>query len=198
MKALSQVRQSARPADLHRFRAADVRRLAPVLLVLVSLPLFAPGSLRAQGKEQDAGRQEAFAELQQIRRQLAEIRQEALQDEEIAAESGRLQEMMAAAMRKADPRANEKRDRLDDLRTEMREAQEAGNQSKITRLMDEAQELQADLQKAQAEAMQDQRISRSIEKVQKMLEKKMKEINPEVGKLLSREEKLTEELQGKG
>lgn len=139
---------------------------------------------------------EIFVELQKVKQQLQEIQQKALEHPEIQEDRAKFEEDLAAAIEEIDPQADEKRERLAELQTEMQQAQQAGNQGKVSSLMDEAFGIQEALQQVEAQAMSRGTLARSLERLQEKLLKRMKEIEPNVEELMQREVELTAKLQG--
>lgn len=142
-------------------------------------------------QEMDPEMMQQITEIQQIQQRLEPIQQEALQDEELAAQLASLQTRVTAAMQEE---SGEALARMESLQEEMAVAQEAGDEERMQALMMEGQSLQQELQAAQAEVMARPEISEPVEEFEAAQRARMIEIDPEAEELLERFDELVATL----
>lgn len=145
-----------------------------------------PGQPTAE-QQMDPEMMAAVMEMQTIQQQLGPIQERALQDEELAAQLQEIQTRLEAALREDNAEAM---DRMDELQTEMMEAQAAGDQQQMQALMPEAQSLQQQLQAAQQDVLQRPDLRQAIEEFEAANRARMIEIDPAADSLLQRMDEL--------
>lgn len=173
-----------------------IRSLAPaaaVAALLCGSPLVAP--LAAQEEGTSAERQELIAELQQIQQQLLPLRQQAMQDGQLQRHQQELQQLITAEMTNADPEAEEKLARLDEIQTELQEAQQSGDQQMVGSLIQEMQGLQQELQQAQNQVMALEAVQEAVAEFRDELFAKMQQIDDEAEALIERAEEIEAQLE---
>lgn len=129
----------------------------------------------------------AVMEMQTIQQRLGPIQEQALQDEELAAQLQDIQTRLEAALREDN---SEAMDRMDEMQGELMEAQAAGDQEQMQALMPEAQSLQQQLQAAQQEVLQRPDLREAIQEFEAANRARMVEIDPAADSLLQRMDEL--------
>lgn len=137
--------------------------------------------------QMDSATMAQMQQVQQIQAQLQPIQQQALEDEELAAQVAALQTRMETAVRNENPEAM---DRFEQLRSDLSEAQAAGDQQRMQSLVMEGQGVQRELQMAQMAVAERPEIKRAIEAFQAAQRERMIEIDPQAERLLDRLDSL--------
>jgi hypothetical protein len=181
---------------------------APLLaLALVAVPAglpaqqkTAPGAARTSAPAGAAARQREmqawYSELQQIGARLQQVKGRALQASPVLrAREEALAKELKAAMLKADPSLAAVEGRAPALEAEGRKAQQAGDQAKLMKLMEEARQIELRVMSAQQKVLQDPAMVAKLRAFETDLRKKMVEVEPQLPQLLQRAELLKGKLQ---
>lgn len=164
-------------------------RIAGSLLLL--LALIAPSTAQAQG-----GQQQALQEWRQIRQQLSQIRQRALQDSALQARQQKLVEYIRSEMRSVDDPTAARVDSMVTLQEDLRAAQQGQDTAGAMAAARELKRLQKAVGPARKKVMSQPEVQKRIKAFQKALRATMREINPKTDSLQKRAAEIRAQLQG--
>ncbi len=145
----------------------------------------------APGQDMDPETMELMMEAQELDQQLAPIQQEAMQDEDLAAQLQALQELIQTAMREEDP---ELMGRMEQLEEEFMAAQEAGDQERVQEIGMAAQQIQMEFQALQQRVLDRPDIQEPIDAFEAAQRERMIEIDPEAGDIIDRIDEILAQL----
>lgn len=123
--------------------------------------------------------QAMMMELQQLQNKLQPVQEKAMQDPKLKAAQEQLGTEIKAAVEKADPGVTQGVQRLQALEAEAIKAQQAGDQAKLQKLVQEAQQLQMRFMNAQQKAFTQPEIATKLQAFQTDLERKMIQVDPQ-------------------
>jgi hypothetical protein len=170
-------------------------------LTMLTVALAAVVAVPSAGwAQQESGQpspevQQLLVERQQLQIRLAEIQDEALEDEALQGQQDAVSNAVRNAMIEADPSMAQKLDRLEAMMQEARAAQASGDMERITALTAEAQTLQPEIRQAQAAALARPEIEEQVDAFQLALRTRMSEIDAEAPALMERLEAVELRLQ---
>ncbi|HEX2091830.1 MAG TPA: hypothetical protein VHG28_05475 [Longimicrobiaceae bacterium] len=131
--------------------------------------------------------QAMYTELMQIGQRLQAAQARAMQDPQLRAAYELLGRDMKAAIERADPSLVGVEARARAMEAEARRAQQAGDQAKLARLMQDAQQIQVKLMSAQQRAIREQpALANRARSFEDQLRRKMIEVEPQTMALLER------------
>lgn len=163
-----------------------MKRIAAAFLgAMLALPV----TLAAQAPvatPQQAEVQAMITELQQLHTQLEGVQQQAMQDPELSAMQEEISNEIMSAMDDVDPALENQMDRIAELETEARAAQEAGNTDRLRELVGEAQQIQAHFLEVQQTVMGRPEVAAMVDGFQTRLETRMVELDPSISGVLER------------
>jgi hypothetical protein len=139
--------------------------------------------------------QQLLVERQELQVRLAEIQDEALEDEALQDQQDAVSAAVRNAMIESDPSMEQKLGRLEAMMQEARAAQVAGDTERISALTAEAQTLQPEIRRAQAAALALPEIEEQVEAFQLALRTRMSQIDAEAPALMERLEAVELRLQ---
>lgn len=180
---------------------------APLLaLALAAVPAglaaqkASPRATRASAPAAAASQREMqtwYAELQQIGARVQGVKVKALQaSPALRAREEALAKELKAAMLRADPTLAAVEARAPALEAEGRRAQQAGDQAKLMRLMEEVRQIELRVLNAQQKVLQgNSGLLAKLRAFETDLRKKMVEVEPQLPQLLQRAELLQGKLQ---
>lgn len=148
----------------------------------------APGA--AQGIDPDL--MQLMTEAQELQTRIAPVRDQALDDPELASQLTELQERIEAALRET---SGELMDQMDGLEAEFESAQAAGDEERMQEIAMQAQMVQMQIQSAQEEILDRQEIRDDIDAFEARHREAMLEIEPQLEEALDRLEEIMEQLQ---
>jgi predicted nucleic acid-binding Zn-ribbon protein len=134
-------------------------------------------------------------ELQQLQQELTGIQQRAMAaDTSLQQEQVAVQQVVERTVLELDPTIAQRLARLEELEGEFRAAQEAQDSGRMQALMEEAQQIQAQVQEAQARALERPDVEQRIAAFREKLVARMATVEPRTPELMSRMEHLLARL----
>jgi hypothetical protein len=131
-----------------------------------------------------------------IQQRIGQLEQQAMADSALQKQLVALQAHIQEEMVQEDPEFGEKEDRLVELRAEMSEAQQSGDQEAMSSIAAEGQALDTTLRQLQAEVLANEDIASKVTAFQENVQAKMAEIDPEAPELIERASEIAAILQG--
>lgn len=184
-------------------------RASLVALAAVALPLglsaqqnpaSRPAAMPGRGPTLTAAQREMqawYAELMQIGQRLQAAQIKAMQDPQLRAEQEALGRDLKAAVVRADPSLANLETRASAMEAEARRAQQAGDQAKLNRLAQDAQQIQVRLVNAQNRVMREQpALATRAKAFEEHLRRKMIQVEPQTMALVERGKLLQSRLAG--
>ena len=150
----------------------------------------------AQGKQDSTNNlQQFYMEYQQISQRLQSVQQKALADSEIAEKSKSFSDKLDSAIIKENPSDKKKIAKRDEIINNFQDAQQKGDQEKMTKLQQDYKTISMELQPHQQKVMQNEKLREEGIELNNELVQKMTSIDPGVPKLIQRLEFLGKKLQ---
>lgn len=135
-----------------------------------------------------------YVELQQIGARLAQAHARAMQDPGLRARQETLAEQLKVAMFRVDPSLRSVEARARALEGEARAARQAGDEARMTTLMEQAGQIEMRILEAQKAVMGDAAMAARMTAFEADLRKKMTEVEPQTPQLVERAESLQRRL----
>gem|GEM_PF-1263162 len=145
-----------------------------------------------QQMQMDPEAMELMTEAQELQQRLAPVEQEAMEDEELAAQLAQIQDQVETAMRDEGPELFEQ---MEQLEAEFMAAQEAGDEQRAQEIGMEAQGIEAELRALQQDVLERPEIRGPIDEFEEARRTKMIEIDSEAGEIMDRLEEIFAEMQ---
>lgn len=134
-------------------------------------------------------------ELQQIQQRLAEVQQQALEDNPgLEAQRDELEELVIRKMEEAGYDPDSSMETLENVQGQIQD--ESLSDEERQQMLQEAQQAQQDLQEAQQVAMQDDEVVEAQQAFQDDLMNAMRDIEPDTDEMIEDFQRIQEEMQG--
>lgn len=172
--------------------------LLQALVATVALA-FAGGAAAQMEQEGGQGGQQGGPqmELQQIQQRLAEVQQEALEENAgLQAQREELEELVISKMEEAGYDPDASMETLENVQGQIQD--ESLSDEERQQMLQDAQQAQQDLQEAQQAAMQDDEVIEAQQAFQDDLMEAMREIEPDTDEMIEDFQRLQQEMQGGG
>ncbi|QIT57176.1 hypothetical protein HC341_07840 [Aquisalimonas sp. 2447] len=134
-------------------------------------------------------------ELQQIQQRLAEVQQQALEDNPgLEAQRDELEDLVVRKMEEAGYDPDSSMETLENVQGQIQD--ESLSDEERQQMLQEAQQAQQDLQEAQQVAMQDDEVVEAQQAFQDDLMDAMRDIEPDTDEMIEDFQRIQEEMQG--
>lgn len=178
-------------ATLDRLDSPDLRRSRVAGSLFLLLALVVPSTVQAQG-----GQQQAMQEWRQVRKQLNQIRAQALQDSAIQARREKLNSYIRSEMRGIDDSTAARIDRITSLQEDLRTAQKQQDTAAAMQAAREIKKLGKAVAPARNKVMKRPEVQKRLKAFQRALRERMREVDSRTDSLLNRAATLRAKLQG--
>lgn len=175
--------------DRFDFRPSGRWHVAGALLLVATI--VAPSAVQAQG-----GQQKLLAEWRQVRQQLNQIRQQALQDSALQAQRQQLLQTIRSEMRAMDDSTAARVDSIVTLEKDLMSARQQQDTTGAMQAARQLKQLQKSVRPMRKQVMKRPKIQKRLMAFRKAVQARMSEIDPKTDSLRKRAAQIRAQLQG--